>query len=394
MSEHVYKLILVSHAVTAELVDVQPFRIAVGEETLDDLRRRLKLTRWTDEVAGAGWDYGTSLGYLKELCAYWLEEFDWRAQEAKLNAFEHFVGRIGEQRIHFVLARSAHGDALPLIATHGWPSTFFEMLKLVPRLTEGSSGEATFNLVIPSMPGYGFSSRPTERYFSANVPELWRALMEGLGYPRFYAHGGDIGGGITARLGQRHADAVLGIHVTNVYGSIDKDDPPPSDAERRYLEQEETWLQEEWAYGDIQGHRPQTLSYGLNDSPAGLAAWIVEKYRAWSDCGGDVESAFSKDELLTNITLYWVTQTIGSSFRPYWDNNHNPQPFPWVPITVPTAVAVFPGDLAQPPREFAERSYNVQQWTEMPRGGHFAALEQPDLLAADIRQFFGELAGH
>jgi pimeloyl-ACP methyl ester carboxylesterase len=375
-----------------ELVDVEPFRVDIDEEVLDDLRRRLASTRWPDEVAAAGWDYGTSLDYLKELCAYWLEEFDWRAQEEKLNAFDQFRGRIGDQWIHFVHVRSGRSGALPLIATHGWPSTFFELLKLVPRLTAGPSGEPAFDLVIPSMPGYGFSSRPTERYFSASVPELWRALMEGLGYPQFFAHGGDIGGGVTARLGQRHPDAVLGIHVTNVYGSIAGDDPPPSEAERRYLEQEESWRSREWAYGVIQGQRPQTLGYGLNDSPAGLAAWIVEKYRAWSDCGGDVETVFTKDELLTNITLYWVTETITSSFRPYWDRNHDPDPSPWAPIAVPTGVAIFPGDLARPPREFAERSYNVQQWTEMPRGGHFAALEQPDLLAADIRRFCSTIA--
>jgi len=383
----------VSEGADQQLADVKPFKVAVAEAVLDDLRRRLAATRWTDEVVDAGWEYGTSLTYLKELCAYWLEEFDWRAQEEKLNAFDHFVGSIGDQQIHFVHARSGRSDALPLIATHGWPSTFFELLKLVPRLTAGLSDEATFDFVVPSMPGYGFSSRPITRYQSARVPDLWRTLMEGLGYAQFYAHGGDIGGGITARLGQRHADAVLGIHVTNVYGRINEKARPASEAERRYEAEQEEWEREEWAYGIIQGHRPQTLGYGLNDSPAGLAAWIVEKYRAWSDCGGDVESVFSRDELLTNITLYWVTQTISSSFRPYWDSNHNPNPFRWAPITVPTAVAVFPADLAQPPREFAERSYNVQQWTEMPRGGHFAALEQPDLLAADIRRFFAALAG-
>jgi pimeloyl-ACP methyl ester carboxylesterase len=383
----------VSKREALELTDVRPFTIDVDETILVDLRSRLAATRWTDEVVAAGWDYGTSLGYLKDLCAYWLEEFDWRAQEAKLNAFDHYLGEVDGQQLHFIHARSTRSDALPLVATHGWPSTFFELLNLVPRLTDGVGGEPTFNLVIPSMPGYGFSAPPRDRYVSARVPELWRALMEGLGYSTFYAHGGDIGGGVTARLGQRHADAVLGIHVTNVYGSIGDDDPPPTESEHRYLAKQAQWLSEDWAYGVIQGHRPQTLGYGLNDSPAGLAAWIVEKYRAWSDCGGNLESVFGKDELLTNITLYWVTETISSSFRPYWDANHNPDPFPWVPIDVPTAVATFPADIAHPPREFAERSYNVQQWTEMPAGGHFAALEQPDLLASDIRRFFAGLAG-
>lgn len=228
------------------LDDVRPFRIAVEDETLADLRRRLANTRFTDEVAGAGWEYGTSLGYLEELCAYWLEEFDWRAQEASLNQFDHYLGRVGDQELHFIHARSGRADALPLVATHGWPSTFFEQLKLIPRLAHGPAGEAAFDLVVPSMPGFGFSARPRVRYRSARVPELWRALMEGLGYSSFYAHGGDIGGGVTARLGQRHADAVLGIHVTNVYGSIGPDDPPPSEAEQRYLDEQARWLRDDW----------------------------------------------------------------------------------------------------------------------------------------------------
>jgi pimeloyl-ACP methyl ester carboxylesterase len=204
------------------------------------------------------------------------------------------------------------------------------------------------------------------------------------------AHGGDIGGGITARIGQQFPERLVGIHVTNVYGSV-ADGSPPSPAELALSEQEQRWESEEGAYEHQQQTRPQTLAYGLNDSPAGLAAWIVEKYRAWSDCGGDVESVFSKDELLTNITIYWATQTIASSFRPYWDSRNNPEPRPWTTISVPCGIAIFPKDLTTPPREFAERSYNVQHWTEMPRGGHFAALEQPELLAKDIRSFFSAL---
>lgn len=370
------------------MLDLQPFEIAIPDEQLDDLQRRLESARWPDEVEFAGWDYGTPTGYLEELCGYWREQFDWRAAEHRLNELDHYTTSIDDQLVHFVYAKAERDDAIPLIATHGWPSTFFELLKLIPRLTAASDDGPVFDLVIPSIPGYGFSGRPRERYFSARVPEIWRKLMNGLGYERFAAHGGDIGGGITARLGARHSDAAAAIHVTNIYGSIEDGDPPPSEAEKRYLAEQQKWLKDGWAYGIMQGSRPQTLGYGLNDSPIGLAAWIIEKYRAWSDCGGDVESVFSKDELLTNISIYWFTQTITSSFRPYFDTNHNPSPPPWLPIPVPTAVAVFPADIARPPREFAERSYNVVQWTEMPRGGHFAALEQPDLLAADIRRFF------
>jgi pimeloyl-ACP methyl ester carboxylesterase len=241
------------------------------------------------------------------------------------------------------------------------------------------------------MPGYGFSERPRQQFASARVPELWVELMRELGYPRFGAHGGDIGGGVAARLGQRHPATVAGIHVTNVYGSIKDGDRPPSEAERRYLVRQERWELEEGAYGELQATRPQTLAFALNDSPAGLAAWIIEKYRAWSDCGGDIEQVFTKDELLTNITIYWATQTAGSSFRPYWDARNNPSRPSWTRVNVPCGIAVFPNDLDVPPREFAERSYDVRHWAEMPRGGHFAAFEQPDLLAADIREFFRDL---
>jgi pimeloyl-ACP methyl ester carboxylesterase len=219
---------------------------------------------------------------------------------------------------------------------------------------------------------------------------MWVELMAQLGYERYAAHGGDIGGGITARIGQQFPDRLVGIHVTNVYGSVESG-AAPTPAELAFAEQEQRWERDEGAYEHQQQTRPQTLAYGLNDSPAGLAAWIVEKYRAWSDCGGDVEAVFSKDELLTNITIYWATETIASSFRPYWDYRHDPNRRSWTEITAPCGIAIFPKDLTTPPREFAERSYNVQRWTEMPRGGHFAALEQPDLLARDIREFFAHL---
>jgi pimeloyl-ACP methyl ester carboxylesterase len=366
-------------------VQVAPYLVEIAE-VVGDLNERLDRTRWPDEVDEAGWDYGTNVDYLRDLCAYWREGFDWPAQERALNELPHFRTEIDGLGIHFVHVLGKGERSFPLIATHGWPSTFFELLKLIPLLTEGDG--LTFDLVIPSMPGYGFSDRPRERFVSARVPSLWVELMARLGYDRFGAHGGDIGAGITARLGQHHSDAVAGIHVTSVYGPISEGDRAPTEAEQAYLDQRERWRQEEWAYGELQGTKPQTLSFGLNDSPAGLAGWIVEKFRTWSDCGGNVESVFSKDELLTNITIYWATQTIGSSFCPYWDFRHNPNPKPWLPISVPCAIAVFPKDLTTPPREFAERSYNVQHWTEMPRGGHFPGLEQPELLAEDIRSFF------
>lgn len=374
-----------------------PYSIRIDEGILRDLSVRLERTRWPDEVEDSAWEYGTNLVYLRALCGYWREQFDWRAQERSLNELPHFRAEVNGQWIHFVHVRGRGPHPLPLVITHGWPSTFFEVLKLVPLLTDpesnGGTEDDSFDVVIPSLPGFGFSDRPRERFVHLRVPELWVQLMGQLGYERFGAQGGDLGGGIAARLGQRHQDRVVGIHVTNVYGSISDSGSSPTEAERRYLEQQQRWEDDEGAYWQLQATRPQTAAFGLNDSPAGLAAWIVEKYRAWSDCAGDVERAFTKDELLTNITLYWATQTIGSSFRPYWDSRHDPHPRPWTPITVPCGIAIFPKDIATPPREFAERSYNVKRWTEMPRGGHFAALEQPDLLAADIRAFFRELRG-
>jgi pimeloyl-ACP methyl ester carboxylesterase len=377
-----------------EIETVQPFTINIEQEIIDDLFARLDNVRWPDETDGAGWAYGTNLAYLREFCGYWRDGFDWREQEAQLNRLPNFRAEIAGLGIHFVHVRGQGERPLPLIATHGWPSTFFELLKLVPLLTAAEpdygSTHDSFDLVIPSMPGYGFSDKPRKRYLSADVPALWVELMSQLGYERFAAHGGDIGGGITARLGQQFPERLVGIHVTNVYGSV-ADGTPPSLAELALIEQEHRWESEEGAYEHQQQTRPQTLAYGLNDSPAGLAAWIAEKYRAWSDCGGDVESVFSRDELLTNITIYWVTQTIASSFRPYWDSRNNPDPRLWSPIGVPCGIAIFPKDLTTPPREFAERTYNVQHWTNMPRGGHFPALEQPELLARDIRSFFSSL---
>lgn len=374
---------------------IQPFSIAISDDVLGDLDRRLALTRWPDEVPRSAWDYGTNRAYLQSLVAYWRGQFDWRLQERTLNALPQHLTHIDEVDVHFVHMRGRGPAPLPLVLTHGWPSTFFELTKLIPLLTDpaehGGDAADAFDVVVPSMPGYGFSGIPQRRLASSRVPDMWAELMARLGYERFGAHGGDIGGGVTARLGRQHPNRVVGIHVTNVHGTIGDDDPPPTADERAYLERVASWRRREWAYGELQGTKPQTLAFGLNDSPAGLAGWIVEKYRSWSDCDGDVERAFTKDELLTNITIYWATQTIAPSFRPYWDFVHDPDRAAWTPIPVPAGIAIFPKDIATPPREFAERSYNVHRYTEMPRGGHFAALEEPELLAQDIRAFFREL---
>ena len=382
-------------------MEMEPFKVQVPEATLQDLRERLGRTRWPDEITSSGWDYGSNLSYIKELIDYWQTQFDWRAQEKAINSFANFRTNLDGLGIHFIHERGKGPKPLPLIITHGWPSSFFEMLKIIPLLTDPSShgGDAadSFDVVITSMPGYGFSDRPTkEGIGTSKIADLWARLMtEGLGYQRFGAHGSDWGGVISSRLGFAHPDQMIGVHVTSVSGAspyLDAGARGLSERELAMLEDRDSWQQAEGGYTHIQGTKPQTLSYGLNDSPAGLAAWIVEKFRTWSDCQGDVERRFTKDELLTNVTIYWVTQTIYSSFYVYYEHFHHPWSFKeGEGVRVPCAVVLFQQENSFPPREWGERSYNVQRWTEMPRGGHFPALEEPDLLVEDIRAFFRPL---
>jgi len=382
-------------------MEVTPFTINIPDAVLDDLRRRLELTRWPGDSPGGNWDYGTNLTYLQELVDYWRRHFDWRAQEQRLNAFSHYKTAVDGLGIHCMRQSGQGPRPMPLIITHGWPGSFFEMYKLIPLLTDpgahGGNPSDAFDVVVPSMPGYGFSDHPAQPGMHVfKVAELWAKLMtEHLGYQRFGAQGGDWGASVTAYLGFAYPQQLIGIHVTSVTRPTPYLGPGSqalSAAERAYLEQREAWLQAEGGYSHIQGTKPQTLSYGLNDSPVGLAAWIVEKYCTWSDCHGDVESRFTKDELLTTITLYWVTQTINSSTRLYYETQRQP----WSlrqgeRVVVPSAMAAFPREISRPPREWGERSFNVQRWTVMPRGGHFAALEEPELLAEDIRAFFRPL---
>ena len=381
-------------------MDVQPFKVHVPEATLTDLQERLARTRWPDELPGTDWDYGTNLSYIKELVDYWRNGFDWRAQEEAINASAHFRTTVDGLGIHFIHQRGQGPNPLPLVVTHGWPGSFFEMSKITPLLTDpeshGGDPADSFDVVVPSMPGYGFSDHPSQRGMSVHkVADLWATLMtEALGYQRFGAHGGDWGAGVTARLGYCYPDNLVGIHLTSVARPVylGPGSRELTEAEQGHLDQREWWVQAEGGYAHIQGTKPQTLSYGLNDSPAGLAAWIVEKYRTWSDCGGNVESTYTKDELLTTITIYWATQTISSSTRLYYESQRDPWDMEQGDsIRVPTGVAAFPKELSRPPREWAERSYNVQRWTDMPRGGHFAALEEPEMLVDEIRAFFRPL---
>ena len=377
---------------------VQPYKIEIPDSVLDDLKSRLERTRWPDELPGTGWDYGSNLDYVKELVEYWRTKFDWHAQEKLINSFSHFKSEVDGLNIHFIHEKGKGPNPMPLVITHGWPGTFFEMYKVIPMLSDpashGGDPADAFDVVAPSMPGYGFSDATDKRGLSVlSIGDLWAKLMsENLGYQRFAAQGGDWGARVTAKLGLSHGDKVIGIHTTSTSSPTPYQGPGTrelSEAEKAMLAQRVQWLADEGGYSHIQATKPQTLSYGLNDSPAGLAAWIVEKYRTWSDCGEDVESRFTKDELLTTITIYWVTQSINSSTRLYyesffqaWDLAKDEK------IQVPVAIASFPRENSVPLREWAERSFNIQQWTDMPSGGHFAALEEPDRLVEDIRKFF------
>jgi len=381
---------------------VEPFSIDVDQEVLDDLRTRIRNTRWPHQLPDAGWDQGTDIAYLRDVLAYWADGFDWREQERRLNELDNFRADVDGVRIHFVHERARGEGALPLILTHGWPSAFVEFLPVLPLLTDprshGIDGPG-FDVVVPSLPGYGFSERParagvTTRY----TARLWHALMRGLGYERYGAHGGDFGAGVATYMALDKPERILGLHLGNleIPPYTGEGSRPLSDAEREYLAQNAAWAERERGYSAIQSTKPQTLGYALNDSPAGLAAWILEKWRSWTDSGGQPESRLSRDFLLTLMTLYWVTQTITPSIRDYFDNRWHAGPLgPDDFVEVPTAVTVFDNHFlpeGTPPREWAERLYNVRRWTPMPRGGHFAPAEEPELLARDIAAFFGELS--
>lgn len=380
------------------MTTVHPFTIHVSDDVLTDLRARLERTRWPDENPGGGWRYGSDFQYMKSLVSYWLETYDWRRQEARLNRFSHFVTTLDAIDLHFIHERGVGPNPMPLLISHGWPGSIVEFDRLIPLMTDparfGGDPADAFTVVAPSLPGYAFSFRPNQPRFNvAQISDMFNRLMvDVLGYPRFAAQGGDWGAHICAQLGAAHAERVAGIHVTLLAGPRESTPTPKTDEERAYVAQLEHWLRDEQAYGMIQGTKPQSLAYGLTDSPAGLAAWIVEKFQTWTDCDGDVERRVSKDVLLTDVMLYWVTGAINSSFWPYWARRHEPWPFnEQNPVRAPTAYAAFPKEILSPPRTWVERVYtNIRRWTVMPAGGHFSALEEPEALAADIRAFFRE----
>ena len=361
------------------------FEIRVDNAVLDDLRGRLARTRLPDQIEGTGWEYGFPVDELRELVAYWRDEYDWRAQEAQLNRFPHFRTTIDGQSIHFVHARSSHADALPLLITHGWPGSVVEFLDVIPMLTAHG-----FDVVAPSLPGYGFSGPThTPGWDPWRIARAFVELMARLGYERYVAQGGDWGAQVTTRIGSLDEEHCAAIHLNMPLADRPDEEPALTDDEKTDLSAMARFRREESGYAQEQGTKPQTLGVALNDSPAGLLAWIVEKFRTWSDCNGHLENAFTHDQLITNVMTYWVTQTITSSVRLYWELQHA-SAGPGAPdfVTVPTGIARYPKEPIRLPRAWVERRYNVTHWAEMPRGGHFAAMEQPELFVDDLRTFF------
>jgi len=376
------------------------FKLSVPAADIADLRERLGRTRFPDQAPGPAWEYGSNVAWMQKLLEYWRNDFDWRAQEARLNAFPQYKVRLHEIDVHFLHVEGKGPAPLPLLLSHGWPGSVFEFLELIPMLTDpgqfGGDPADAFTVVAPSLPGYGLSFSPGQPRFGVEeIADCFASLMtDVLGYKRFGAQGGDWGSFITSRLAYAYADRLSGIHLNMMPLRRDPKmvtDPTPE--EQKYLEELTAWLKEGTGYQWIQGTRPQTLAFALTDSPTGLAAWIIEKFRAWSDCGGDLETVFTKDELLANISLYWFTGAIGSSFWPYYARMHRPWPIPdHGGITVPTGYSEFPREILHPPKSLAARTYtDIRRWTVMPRGGHFAAMEQPQALAAEIRALFRPL---
>lgn len=373
---------------------IERFEISVDDADLEDLRRRLALTRLPDQIEDTEWEYGIPSDYLRELVEYWLDTYDWRAQEARLNELEHFRTAIDGQSIHFIHARSSHADALPLLLMHGWPGSVVEFLDVIPRLVQPEDhdglGRDAFHVVAPSLPGYGFSEPTRTRGWDlARIAGAFIELMDRLGYVRYGAQGGDWGAQVATRIGALDPEHCEAIHLNMPIAGRPEEAVSLTDEDQAGLAAMAYFQREESGYALEQGTKPQTLGAALTDSPAGLLAWIVEKFRTWSDCDGHPENAFTRDQLLTNVMVYWLTGTITSSARLYWEHQHAGagKDAPEY-VGVPTGVARYPKEVLRFPRAWVERRYNVTSWADMPRGGHFAAMEQPALFVEDLRNFF------
>jgi pimeloyl-ACP methyl ester carboxylesterase len=377
----------------------QPFTLHVADATIADLKTRLGLTRFPDAAPGEPWAFGSSVAYVRDLVAYWKDDFDWRMQEAALNAFPQFKAALHDIDVHYLHVPGVGPNPYPLLLMHGWPGSVYEFIDIIPQLTDparfGGDARDAFTVIAPSLPGYGLSFKPGQkRFILQDMAACLHDLMtDVLGFRQFAAQGGDWGAGVASIIGQQYPSSVCGIHVNLLFAPRDPAASGTTAEEQQYFEILRHWLKEETGYQQIQGTKPQSLAFAMTDSPAGLAAWIAEKFRSWSDCDGVPENAISRDRMLANISLYWFTGAIGSSFWPYYGRLHSNWPLsPSQPVTVPTGYAAFPKEIIVPPRSIAERTYtNIQRWTVMSKGGHFAAMEQPAALAAEIQQFFREL---
>ncbi len=363
---------------------IERFRIAVPDAVLDDLHERLARTRFPNEIEGIGWDQGTPLAYLEELVAYWRDRYDWRAHEARLNAYDNFLTEIDGQRIHFMHVESPHVDAMPVLLVHGWPGSVVEFLDVIEPLTNPAEPADACSLVIPSLPGYAFSAPTAVRGWNPRrIAAAFGELMANLGYDRYVVQGGDWGSIVACNLADLLPEHVAGLHVNFLTVP-----PPKGEAPAPPSEERARFAATGTGYQMIQNTKPQSIGYLLDDSPAGLAGWIVEKFREWSDCGGDPERSFTKDQLLTNVMLYWVNTAGASSARLYWEMRQaRAGSIPQQPVTVPTGVANFPAEMGRSERRWGERKYNSVHWSELDRGGHFAAMEVPDVFAADLLEF-------
>ncbi|GIW42074.1 MAG: hydrolase [Candidatus Binatia bacterium] len=371
---------------------IEPFRVEVAEEELADLRSRLRATRWPDREVVPDWSQGVPLAYMQEVCAYWAERYDWRAREARLNSFPQFRTEIDGLGIHFLHVRSPHEGALPLLLTHGWPGSVVEFLGVIPPLVDptrdGGDARDAFHVVAPSLPGYAFSDKPREPGWGVErIARAWRTLMERLGYERYVAQGGDWGSMVTTALAQEDPEHCVAIHLNMPVAIPDPESMSDlTDFEKAALESLQHYNDWESGYSKLQSTRPQTLGYALVDSPAGQAAWILEKFWAWTDSGGHPENVISRDDLLDNVMLYWVTRSAASSARLYWESFRNPK---LDPVDTPTGCSIFPKEILRTSRRWAERRFrNLVYWNELPKGGHFAAFEQPGLFVQELRACF------